>query len=190
MEQEFIVSHNTVNFITHPDKPIDQMIAPLAFDYDKKRKEYKFVKDQKEKWQFKAPDPIVKVTETISKKDAPRIFWLDIQDFDFDLNWRTILVAEFPHVESIGNSTKVIEYSAFEESQARCEKYKVALEKIIYREHGLGSSAELALEALDIKEIKRYLCPKHFCNLNLGRKPVTLNSKKCSICKYKLRGKK
>lgn len=43
----------------------------------------------------------------------------------------------------------VIEYSAFAESQARCERYKVALEKIIYREHGVGSSAEVAREALD-----------------------------------------
>jgi len=35
--------------------------------------------------------------------------------------------------------------------------------------------------------MKRYLCPKHIVFLVPGGKPILLDSKKCSVCKFNAR---
>lgn len=44
----------------------------------------------------------------------PREFWLAKPDLDFDLNWRMIHAAEYPHKNTLIDALHVIEYSAFE----------------------------------------------------------------------------
>ena len=44
----------------------------------------------------------------------PREFWLAKPDLDFDLNWKQIHAAEFPHVSTKVDTLHVIEKSAYD----------------------------------------------------------------------------
>lgn len=61
------------------------------------------------------------------EEKKPRIFWLANPDLDFDLNWKKIHAAEYPHKDTLEDSLKVIEYSAYEALKAKLEKAKDAL---------------------------------------------------------------
>lgn len=63
------------------------------------------------------------IRELIAKT---REFW--IEDFSFDLGWSKVWVAEFPHKDSIGKGIHVIEYSAYEQLQAKLAIATEALE--------------------------------------------------------------
>ena len=52
---------------------------------------------------------------TDNENTKPRVFWLCESDCDFDLNWKKIEAAEFPHKETIKNDViRVIEHNAYE----------------------------------------------------------------------------
>ncbi len=44
----------------------------------------------------------------------PRVFWLAKPQLDFDLNWKDVHVAEFPHKDTLADTLKVIEHSAYD----------------------------------------------------------------------------
>ncbi len=69
------------------------------------------------------PAPVQEVGE-------PRTFWLATPDLDFDLNWKRIFAAEFPHVNTRVDALEVIEKSAYDKLQAECERLKYLVESL------------------------------------------------------------
>lgn len=57
----------------------------------------------------------------------PREFWLAKPDLDFDLNWKNIHAAEYPHKNTKVDTLHVIEYSALEAAQKENEELKEKL---------------------------------------------------------------
>ena len=52
-----------------------------------------------------------------------REFWLNIKDMSFDLNWREVWVAEYPHKDSIEEGDlHVIDYATHEKVLRALEK--------------------------------------------------------------------
>lgn len=60
----------------------------------------------------------------------PRVFFLAKDDLDFDLNWKRVFAAEFPHKDTTDDALIVIEYSAFEDLQKENARLKERVERL------------------------------------------------------------
>lgn len=73
----------------------------------------------------------------------PREFWLQKSDLEFDLNWRKIFAAEYPHKDTTGeNALRVIEYSAYDQLYD-------GLQKEAFKNRDLQEQNKIMREALE-----------------------------------------
>lgn len=59
----------------------------------------------------------------------PRTFWLAKPDLDFDLNWKQVHAAEFPHKNTLVDCLEVVERSALTQANAEIERLKGEMPK-------------------------------------------------------------
>lgn len=81
----------------------------------------------------------------MAEQVKPREFWLQKADLDFDLNWRKIFAAEFPHKDTLGeNALHVIEYSAYKELKKELER----MDASFIKEFNASAEAEYKVDKL------------------------------------------
>lgn len=63
------------------------------------------------------------------QEPKPMIIYIQNSDLDFDLDWKKVVAAQFPHKDSEIEATEFIEHSAYQKSQDELKLAKELIKK-------------------------------------------------------------